>query len=205
MAFPPNNFNTGFFMNNDTGAPSPSAPATAATPGTPGEEGKRQNTSLTPVTCRQILRAEKGSGEVFRVEGKVLQQVTLVAKLEDWKLAEDGREILMTVTDGTGTLQITMFGTEFLSQLEEWRQTRYEMKDQKSYVRIYGHVRTWKKGISIIAFKANFCEEFFAELLHHHRAQPKPESAPVTGCRDVVQAMVGSVWCRVKSPGMVHP
>eukprot|EP01059_Diplonema_ambulator_P021622 TRINITY_DN3593_c0_g1_i3.p1 TRINITY_DN3593_c0_g1~~TRINITY_DN3593_c0_g1_i3.p1 ORF type:complete len:2947 (+),score=726.57 TRINITY_DN3593_c0_g1_i3:94-8934(+) len=33
----------------------------------------------------------------------------------------------------------------------------------------------------------------------------KPESAPVTGCRDVVQAMVGSVWCRVKSPGMVHP
>eukprot|EP01059_Diplonema_ambulator_P006535 TRINITY_DN16206_c0_g1_i3.p1 TRINITY_DN16206_c0_g1~~TRINITY_DN16206_c0_g1_i3.p1 ORF type:complete len:397 (+),score=127.14 TRINITY_DN16206_c0_g1_i3:370-1560(+) len=25
------------------------------------------------------------------------------------------------------------------------------------------------------------------------------------GRRDVVQAMVGSVWCRVKSPGMVHP
>eukprot|EP01064_Diplonema_japonicum_P000058 TRINITY_DN1002_c0_g2_i1.p1 TRINITY_DN1002_c0_g2~~TRINITY_DN1002_c0_g2_i1.p1 ORF type:complete len:215 (+),score=42.14 TRINITY_DN1002_c0_g2_i1:70-714(+) len=157
----------GFMTDQSTGHPVPSPSAPGATPGTPGDEGKKQNTSLTPVTCRMILRAEKGGGEVFKIDGKILHQVALVAKLIDWNLSENGREVLLTVSDGTGSLQITVFGTDFLPELERWKTNRYDMANQLSYMRIFGHVRSWNKGIAVVAFKIAFCEHILPEIIHH--------------------------------------
>ncbi|KAJ9435038.1 hypothetical protein DIPPA_20527, partial [Diplonema papillatum] len=98
-------------------------------------------TPLTPITCFQAHTAEHITGDAYRIGGKKTNMVSLVVQLCGWQLSPTQREVMMSVTDGTGSITVQLFGNAFTEELEEWAQTPTELRC--NFLRLYGHLRTW--------------------------------------------------------------
>ncbi|KAJ9473299.1 hypothetical protein DIPPA_08046 [Diplonema papillatum] len=150
--------NQGAMGGDGGGFPSPSQGG--------GSSGDRVATSIMPITCRQFQKVDKLSGDMFKIGGRTVYQVSLFVQLNGWQLQPGGRDVQLSVSDGTATVNVTIFGN-FQDELKEWANTAPSAR--KNFLRLYGHIRTWNNATCLLAFHANFEDNqtAVAQMLHH--------------------------------------
>ena len=146
--------------------------------GSPGAGGgdRKQSSSLIPLTCHQVLNTEKLSGEIFKSEGRVLNQVTVCGILNGWQASGNGRGVVVSICDTTSTINVTLFGNDVLEKLQvrnhyfqlnhylcyhrtqsynkpKQEESRRPMGSRRRHVRIHGHIRPW----NVCEIRCNIC------------------------------------------------
>eukprot|EP01063_Lacrimia_lanifica_P030837 TRINITY_DN497_c0_g2_i1.p1 TRINITY_DN497_c0_g2~~TRINITY_DN497_c0_g2_i1.p1 ORF type:complete len:305 (+),score=103.13 TRINITY_DN497_c0_g2_i1:53-916(+) len=140
MAFAQNDFTggAGGFMAQPDASQAQNSPA-----GSADAKTRNDSSAILPVTCKMVSGAEKMSDETFRIQGKLVGMLSLLVTVRGWKQA--GKEIHLSVSDGTATIHITFFGDSVSDQLRAW--TERDGKDdveRPMMARIFGHMRTFK-------------------------------------------------------------
>lgn len=131
---------------------------------TPAQE-KRGSSSQTlrAVTVKQLVKDVANSDDdVFKVDGVELNNVTIVGQV--LTLEDSNTRVLVTIDDGTGTVEVMQWknGDEtdwvFNQQKAEWQ--------NGVYVRVYGHMRSFERKKSIMAYNIRTVHDY-NEVVHH--------------------------------------
>eukprot|EP01060_Flectonema_neradi_P003839 TRINITY_DN124_c2_g1_i1.p1 TRINITY_DN124_c2_g1~~TRINITY_DN124_c2_g1_i1.p1 ORF type:complete len:293 (+),score=43.38 TRINITY_DN124_c2_g1_i1:111-989(+) len=155
-------FNThGFGQNTNTAGGGDSGGGYTQSPG--AGAGAKQPSSLIPLTCHQVLNAEKLSGEVFKSEGRTLNQVSVCGILNGWQSTSNGREVIVSLCDTTSTINVTFFGNDVMEKLQE---ESNRLNSKRQYVRIHGHIRPWDQKTTVLGFQISFVSGPM-HMMHH--------------------------------------
>jgi len=129
----------------------------------PTQTGKREtkSESLMPLTVKQLHQALENASvdEAFKVNGEDVNNLTLVGKIVSSQ--ESSTSLQYTIDDGTGTVQVRFWlddDSDSRSQSAEWT--------VGSYIRVYGHLRTFQGNRSVVAFSLRTITDF-NEITYH--------------------------------------
>jgi replication factor A2 len=120
------------------------SPATMSQASPSGGGGKKRDAqSLIPITIKQLLEAEQKDSK-FKVDGKLLAQITLVGSI----LSVDAQATNVTylIDDGTGKVTVRIY----VDSDEEPNQQTWSVG---SYVRVVGNLRAFNERRSVIGFQ----------------------------------------------------
>lgn len=128
----------------------------------PGRSPKRGGAivqTLTPVTVRQLLLAKlSGSEDVFKVDDRELNQITMVGQIVH--IQTQSTNIELDVDDGTGKI-----GVRLWTDLPDDHQTQLTVG---TYVRVIGNLRSFMDIRSILAFRVLPLEPGKLDELTYH-------------------------------------
>lgn len=128
--------------------------------------------TLTPVTIRQLYNATQQQPEdIFKVDGKELNQVTIVGQIMSSQIQSTNLELL--IDDSTGKIEVRQW-------LEPDEGGNNSLEDQRAqfkegvYVRVVGHLRAFQQKRSIMAFRIQPIDDWneitfhLLEAIHVH-------------------------------------
>jgi len=129
------------------------------------------NQSLIPVTIKQLHNATQGQPEdIFRVDGRELNQVTFVANV--LQISNLTTNVNLLVDDGTGKIEVRVW-LDTDDKNDHMAQKRGDWKEG-SYVRVFGNLRSFQHKRSVVGFKVIPITDFneltyhFLEVIHVH-------------------------------------
>eukprot|EP00300_Choanocystis_sp_HF-7_P023827 c25213_g1_i1.p1 GENE.c25213_g1_i1~~c25213_g1_i1.p1 ORF type:complete len:283 (+),score=63.02 c25213_g1_i1:126-851(+) len=118
--------------------------------------------SITPVTIRQIFNAEHHADETFFIDGREVQQVTVVVLIT--RIMPQETKVLYTVDDGTGMLDVMKWiPTDASEEEKEAQKTRFQ---EHTWVRVYGALRQFESQTNILAYNIQLVNDF-NEITYH--------------------------------------
>lgn len=121
-------------------------------------------TTVTPLTCYQVITAENMQGDQFKANGRVLAQVSLVGIMKSMEV--EGNSIKMRVHDAMGyECEIQKWGTDVASEFTDNLQMQAE--ERKYIVRAHGHVRSSKGGEKVLMATRISLVQHFEEFMSH--------------------------------------
>jgi len=128
--------------------------------------------TLTPVTIRQLYNAvQQQPGDIFKVDGKELNQITIVGQIVSSQIQSTNLELL--IDDSTGKMDVRQW-------LEPDEGANQYLEDQRAtfkegvYVRVVGHLRAFQAKRSIMAFRIQPIDDWneitfhLLEAIHVH-------------------------------------
>eukprot|EP01027_Heterolobosea_sp_BB2_P009802 GEZU01014422.1.p1 GENE.GEZU01014422.1~~GEZU01014422.1.p1 ORF type:complete len:271 (+),score=63.68 GEZU01014422.1:321-1133(+) len=138
------------------------SPSQTESPSGRKSKGTADSQSLTPVTIRQLLTAQAGRDDAFRIDGNhELGLVTFIGKII--KVEELTTNNTYTLDDGTGMIEVKIWvdsneHSYTASKKHEWR--------ENVYVRVYGHLRSWHGSNSVMSFRMQVIQDFNEVTFH---------------------------------------
>lgn len=128
--------------------------STTATP-SKQQGGPREN-PITPLTCKQISRAEQLPTGMINIDGREMHMVTIVGQVVDKD--DQSSVIIMRVDDGTGVVDVR----KWIDAPEDG--TDPDQGDSAitvgMYVRVYGDLRTYQGNLIIISTRILLIQDY---------------------------------------------
>ncbi|EPQ30444.1 uncharacterized protein PFL1_01970 [Pseudozyma flocculosa PF-1] len=123
--------------------------------------GKRAgNSTLRPVTIRQILNADQPHPDAdFTLDGTELGQLTFVAVVRN--VSRNATNVSYSMEDGTGQIEVR----QWLDSSSDDNQKASEI-DQNMYVRVLGTVKSFQNRRSVSAGHLRIIEDFNEVMFH---------------------------------------
>lgn len=129
----------------------------AATPSKQqGQGGGPRENPITPLTCKQISRAEQLPTGVINIDGREMHMVTVVGQVVEKD--DQSTVIVMTIDDGTGVIDV-----------RKWVDAPEDGADADQaddaitvgmYVRVYGDLRTYQGNLIIISTRILLIQDY---------------------------------------------
>ena len=158
-------FNT---LTSGTQAEAAQASPRGDSPSKGGQSGGIIQT-LTPVTIRQLYNATQQQPEdIFKVDGKELNQVTLVGQIVSSQIQSTTLELL--IDDSTGKIDVK----QWLEPDEGNGDAHRSQFKEGVYVRVVGHLRAFQQRRNIMAFRIQPIDDWneitfhLLEAIHVH-------------------------------------
>jgi len=125
--------------------------------------------TLTPITIRQLYNATQQQPEdIFKVDGKELNQVTLVGQIVSSQIQSTTLELL--IDDSTGKIDVK----QWLEPDEGNGDAHRSQFKEGVYVRVVGHLRAFQQRRNIMAFRIQPIDDWneitfhLLEAIHVH-------------------------------------
>lgn len=141
----------GFFRNGST----------TATPSKNygGNGGAPRDNPITPLTCKQISRAEQLPSGVISIDGREMHMVTIVGQVVDKD--EQSAVVVMRVDDGTGIVDVR----KWVDNTDEAAAAGGGDQGESAisvgmYVRVYGDLRSFQGSLIIISTRILLIQDY---------------------------------------------
>lgn len=151
----------GFFRSGSTTA-TPSKPGAA---GGGGGSGVRRENPITPLTCKQISKAEQLPSGMINIDGREMHMVTIVGQVVE--KVDQSSVILLRVDDGTGVVDVRKWVDAADDAMDGGGGGNGGSSDQGDaaisvgmYVRVYGDLRTYQGNLIVISTRILLIQDY---------------------------------------------